>query len=300
MRSLKTFFLVVVVLSIALGIAWYMTRTPGPTPSQQPPVAETPKPAPPVETKDEPKAEKPEKEEAPKPAAPAPKAAEEEQKPAKESQKETQKVVPAAPPAVEMSAGKEYRLLPLPQPADSGKSVEVIEFFWYGCPHCNNMQGSLDVWLKTKPAGVIFKRQPAAFDKDWLQLARAYYTIEAMGLVDKLHLPLFAAIHDKRELSPKALIKDPAPLFEWVAKQGVDREKFMDTYNSFGVNARTQRTITITSNYDVPGTPALIVDGRYLTAPSLVLNPDNTLNYPRFFLVLDQLIAKARQSRAGK
>ena len=197
-------------------------------------------------------------------------------------------------------AGKEYRALPLPQTANSGKNVEVIEFFWYGCPHCNNMQAPLDAWLKTKPAGVIFKRQPAAFDKDWLQLARAYYTIEAMGLVDKLHLPLFAAIHDKRELNPRALIKDPAPLFDWVSKQGVDRQKFIDTYNSFGVNARTQRTITVTSNYDVPGTPALIIDGRYLTAPSLVLNPDNSLNYPRFFQVLDQLIAKARQSRAGK
>jgi thiol:disulfide interchange protein DsbA len=296
MRSLKTFFLVVVGLALALGIAWYVTRTPSPTPAQQPPVAEAPKPAPSVETK----AEKTEEVEAPKPVAPAPKQTEEKQKPASETEKETPKVVPAAAPAIEMSAGKEYRVLPLPQPADSGKNVEVIEFFWYGCPHCNNMQAPLDTWLRTKATDVIFKRQPAAFDNDWLQLARAYYAIEAMRLVDKLHLPLFAAIHDKRELSPKALIKDATPLFDWVAKQGVDRQKFMDTYNSFGVTARTQRTVTITSNYDVPGTPALIVDGRYLTAPSLVLNPDNSLNYPRFFQVLDQLIAKARQSRAGK
>jgi len=202
--------------------------------------------------------------------------------------------------ALAQVAGKEYRVLPLPQPSNSGKNIEVIEFFWYGCPHCNNMQPALEAWLKTKPADVLFKRQPAAFDPDWLQLARAYYTIEAMGLVDKLHQPLFAAIHEKRELNPRALVKDPAPLFDWVAKQGVDRQKFVDTYNSFGVNARTQRTITITTSYDVPGTPALIVDGRYLTAPSLVLNPDNTLNYPRFFQVLDQLIAKARKDRAGK
>ena len=197
-------------------------------------------------------------------------------------------------------AGKEYRMLPLPQPANSGKSVEVIEFFWYGCPHCNNMQPALEAWLKTKPADVLFKRQPAAFDKDWLQLARAYYTIEAMGLVDRLHQPLFAAIHEKRELNPRTLVKDPTPLFDWVARQGVDRQKFIDTYNSFGVNSRTQRTIAITSNYDVPGTPALIIDGRFLTAPSMVLNPDNSLNYPRFFQVLDQLIAMARKSRAGK
>ena len=285
-------------LAIVLGIAWYVTRTPSPTPGQQPPVAEAPKPAPPAVEKDAPRAKAPDKVETPKPAAPSPKLTEE--KVAKEARKEAPPVVPAAPPAIEMSAGREYRLLPLPQPADSGKNVEVIEFFWYGCPHCNNMQASLDAWLKSKPADVIFKRQPAAFDKDWLQLARAYYAIEAMGLVDKLHLPLFAAIHDKRELSPKALVKDPTPLFDWVAKQGVDRQKFMDTYNSFGVNARTQRTITVTSNYDVPGTPALIVDGRYLTAPSLVLNPDNSLNYPRFFQVLDQLIATARQNRAGK
>ncbi len=197
----------------------------------------------------------------------------------------------------QVAAGRDYRLINSPQPVDRGGKIEVLEFFWYGCPHCYSLQPSLRAWLKKKPADVEFKRMPAAFRDSWLQLARTYYTLEAMGLVDRLHRDVFAAIHDQNALDPKKLLGDPKPLFDWVASKGPERQKFVDTYNSFAVQSRTQRTMDITNQYDIPFTPAIVVDGKYLTAPSMTLNADNTVNYDRFFRVLEEVIALARKSR---
>ncbi|OFZ88366.1 MAG: hypothetical protein A3F74_13910 [Betaproteobacteria bacterium RIFCSPLOWO2_12_FULL_62_58] len=197
--------------------------------------------------------------------------------------------------AAQAVAGKDYRLLNPQQPTDSGKKVEVLEFFWYGCPHCSSLQPSLRAWLKRKPADVEFKRVPAVFQDSWVPLTKAYYTIEAMGLVDKLHHDVFSAIHEQ-----KIRLQDTTVLFDWAAKRGVDRQKFIDTYNSFAVQSRAQRSVDMTRNYDISGTPALVVDGRYLTAPSMTLNPDNSINYERFFRVVDELVALARKNRGGK
>jgi len=196
--------------------------------------------------------------------------------------------------------GRDYQLVKPPQPTESGNKIEVLEFFWYGCPHCSHLQPYLNAWLKRKPADVDFKHQPAAFQESWLQLARTYYTVEILGLVDKLHGDIFSAIHDKHTLDPATLARDPKTLFDWVASRGVDRKKFMDTYNSFSVQSRTQRTIDFTMRYDIPGTPALVIDGRYLASPSLTLKPDRTIDYDRFFQVVDQLVAQARKARGGK
>ena len=196
--------------------------------------------------------------------------------------------------------GKDYQLINPPQPTNSGKRVEVLEFFWYACPHCYSLQPPLHAWLKRKPADVDFRRQPAAFDNSWLQLARTYYALEAMGLVDKLHLDVFAAIHERRTLDPRVLARDPKSLFDWMAAKGADREKFIDVYNSFSVDARTRRTIEVTGNYDVRSTPTVVVDGKYLTQPSLILNADKSVDYDRYFRVLDQVIALARRERAKK
>jgi len=191
--------------------------------------------------------------------------------------------------------GRDYRVINPPQPTDSGKRVEVLEFFWYACPHCNALQPSLRTWLKQKPADVEFKRVPAVLDKSWLSLTWAYYALEALGAVDKLHYDVFAAIHEQR-----LRLSDPQLLFDWVAKQGVDRQKFSDTYNSFGVKNRGARAMELTRNYDIPGTPALTVDGKYLIAPSMTLKADKTIDYDRYFQVVDQVIAMARKERAGK
>jgi thiol:disulfide interchange protein DsbA len=196
--------------------------------------------------------------------------------------------------AAQPAPGKDYQLINPPQPTASGAKVEVIEFFYYGCPACASLQAPLENWLRKKPADVEFRRAPVVFQDSWLPLTTAYYAFDAMGLVEKLHHPLFRAIHDQRALEIKGLLRDQKPLFDWVAKQGVDRQKFVDVYNSFGVRSRTNRSIELPGNYHVTSTPTLVVDGKYLTTPAMVGS------YERFFQVLDQTIAMARKERAAR
>jgi thiol:disulfide interchange protein DsbA len=191
-------------------------------------------------------------------------------------------------------AGKDFQLINPPQPTESGNKIEVIEFFSYACPHCHSLQPSLATWLKRKPADVEFRRIPAVFQDNWIPFARIFYTLDAMGLVDKLHHDVFAAIHDQR-----VRLQEPKVLFDWVASKGVDKQKFIDTYNSFSVQSRTQRATDVTRRYNVPFTPAIVVDGRYLTGPSMTAT-GNAVDYDRFFKVLDQIIASARKNHAAK
>ena len=196
--------------------------------------------------------------------------------------------------AAQLMAGKDYELIKPAQPTSSGAKVEVIEFFSYGCPHCNTLQPSLQAWLKKKPADVEFRRVPVVFQDAWLPLTTAYYAFDAMGLVDKLHHKLFSAIHDSRTLEIRGLLRDQKPLFDWVEKQGVDRKKFIEVYNSFGVRSRTNRSIELAENYHVTSTPTLVVDGKYLTSPSMIGT------YEGFLRALDQVVAMARKERAAK
>ena len=197
--------------------------------------------------------------------------------------------------ASDLVVGRDYRAINPPQPTESGKKVEVLEFFWYACPHCNALQPSLRIWLKQKPADVEFKRVPAVLSESWVPLTRAYYALDATGSLDKLHYEVFSAIHEKN-----LRLQDPKVLFDWVAQRGVDRQQFADAYGSFGVQSRSRRSVEMTRNYDISGTPAVTVDGKYLVAPSMTLKPDRNVDYEKFFQVLDQVIAMARKERAGK
>jgi len=197
--------------------------------------------------------------------------------------------------AAQLAAGRDYRVINPPQPTESGKKIEVLEFFWYGCPHCNALQPSLKIWLKQKSADVEFRRVPAILSDSWIPLTRAYYALEVTGALDKLHHEMFSAIHEKN-----LRLQDPKVLFDWVARHGVDRQKFSDAYGSFGVQSRGQRSIEMTRNYVITGTPSITVDGKYVVAPSMTLKPDRNVDYEKFFQVLDQVIAMARKERAGK
>ncbi|HEX9672161.1 MAG TPA: thiol:disulfide interchange protein DsbA/DsbL [Burkholderiales bacterium] len=194
----------------------------------------------------------------------------------------------------QLTPGKDYQLINPAQPTTSGAKVEVIEFFYYGCPGCNGLQPPLRAWLTKKPADVEFRRAPVVFQDAWLPLTTAYYAFDAMGLVDKLHYEIFSAIHEQRSLEIKGLLRDQKPLFDWVAKQGVDRQKFVAVYNSFGVRSRTNRSIELPGHYHVTSTPTLVVDGKFLTTPAMAGS------YERYFDVLDQVIALARKERAAK
>ena len=191
-------------------------------------------------------------------------------------------------------AGKDYTPITPPQPTESGNKVEVIEFFSYACPHCGTLEGPLNAWLKKKSADIEFKRVPVVFHESWAPLARLYYTLEALGAVDKLHNEVFKAIHEQ-----KMRLQDAKSITDWAASKGLDRQKFNDAYNSFTVQSRTQRSNDMSRRYNVEFTPAIVVNGRFLTGPSMT-SPNGPVDFNRFFSVVDQLIATSRKGAAGK
>lgn len=148
-----------------------------------------------------------------------------------------------------------------PRPVESGGKIEVLEFFWYGCIHCYNLEPRIETWLKKLPTDVEFRRVPAVFNERWAHDAAIFFSFEAMGLLDKLHRPFFDAIHRDR------LRSDHAPsLNAWLEKQGVDPKKFESTVKSFGVQSKTRRAVRMTADYKIEGTPAMAVHGRYTVA----------------------------------
>jgi len=195
----------------------------------------------------------------------------------------------AAPPVKE----KEYTLIepPLP-PLDGGSpnKVEVLEFFYYGCPHCYNLQPALKAWLKTAPKDIDFKRVPTLFRESWVPLTRTYYALEAVGALDKVHDDVFDTVQ-KNNVN----LGDRKLLLDWAAKRGVDTKKLGEAYDSFAVQTKTQRSLQLTRAYGITGTPSVVVGGRYLTGPSMTLRADNTIDYQRFGEVLNGLIEMARK-----
>ena len=163
-------------------------------------------------------------------------------------------------PGLALAQGKfAYTELKPTQPTESAPGkVEVLEFFWYGCPHCYSLEPAIEVWTKKLPADVQFRRVPAVFNERWGHDAAIFYTFEALGVLNKLHRPFFDAIHRDR------LRTDNAAAFNgWLQKQGVDPQKFAATMRSMGVMTSTKRAAKLTVDYDIRGTPAMAVHGRY-------------------------------------
>jgi protein dithiol oxidoreductase (disulfide-forming) len=185
--------------------------------------------------------------------------------------------------------GKDYAPVSVPQPVATGKKIEVLEFFWYRCPHCNALEPGLDAWLKKLPKDAQIRRVPAAFRADWVPAAKTYYTLEQMGLLNRLHQKVFDAYHVEN-----LNLDDPAVLGNWVTKQGVDRKKFEAIYNSFSTQSKVMQGTRLANADGITGVPTFVIDGKYTTSESM------TGSEPRLFEVLDQLIAKARAERSGK
>ena len=169
--------------------------------------------------------------------------------------------------------------------ASAGK-IEVVEFFWYNCPHCNAFEPALEAWIKRAPKDISVRRVPVGFRDEFVPQQRLYYSLEAMDLLDKLHAKVFAAIHaEKQQLNKGEAIAD------WVAKQGVDRAKFMERYNDFSTASKAGKATQLQNVYRVEGVPALGVAGRFYT--------DGTLarNMPRALQIVDYLVAEVRAGR---
>jgi thiol:disulfide interchange protein DsbA len=184
-------------------------------------------------------------------------------------------------------AGTDYHLVNPPAAVDAppGK-VEVVEFFWYNCPHCNAFEPALEAWIKKLPKDVVMRRVPVAFQASFAPQQRLYYALEAMGLVETIHAKVFAAIHgEKIKLDTTEAIAD------WVARQGVDKAKFLDQFNSFSVATKATRAAQLQNAYKVEGVPALGVAGRFYTDGTIARNMSRALQ------VVEALIVDARTRR---
>ena len=187
-------------------------------------------------------------------------------------------------PATAQQGSSGYRVI-AQQPVESGDRVEVIDFFFYACPYCNELRPRLEVWRQRKPADVVFRRIPVVRHDSWVPLAKTYYALEALGEAERLHGAVFHGYHvEELSMSQEKVIA------EWAEKHGLDREKFMAAYRSDDVRQKVEKARKMTMDYDIQGTPAMVVDGRYIAEGIS----------PRSIDILDGMIRLARQQRSAK
>lgn len=191
--------------------------------------------------------------------------------------------------SAESRLDRDYRLITPAQPTETGDKIEVIEFFYYGCPHCFEIEPYLKRWKASMPKDVAYRLVPALFRDSWVPLTKTFYALEALGELARQHDAVFEAIHAKN-----INLNNEQMLFEWVEKQGVDRKKFADAYESFAVRNRVVNARNLTVAYGVEGTPSLVVDGKYITGPGLTGSHESVIK------VLNELIAKAREERSRR
>lgn len=160
--------------------------------------------------------------------------------------------------AADIKEGVNYQRVQPAQPTANSERVEVIEMFWYGCPHCHRFQTHIDRWLETKPENVDYYRLPVILNENWAIGARAFFTASALGVLDKTHKPLFEAIHNQ-----KRRLNTEKKLMAFFAEHGVSNDDFRKTFNSFAVNSKVRRAHQIARKYGVQGTPTVVVNGKY-------------------------------------
>ncbi len=182
--------------------------------------------------------------------------------------------------------GTDYVVLDRPAPveAPAGK-VEVVEFFWYSCPHCNRFEPALEEWIKKTPKDVVVRRVPVAFRPDFEPQQRLYYVLEGMQKVQALHAKVFHAIHVERQL-----LNTPDLVADWAEKQGLNRAQFTVMYNSAPVITNARKATLLQDAYKIDGVPALGIAGRFYTSGSLAQTMDRAL------WVTDHLITQARKA----
>ncbi len=185
--------------------------------------------------------------------------------------------------------GVQYKVIENTQPTASADKIEVLELFWYGCPHCYQLEPELEAWLENKPDDVVFVRLPAILGPSWELHARAFYTAELLGVTDKIHKPLFDRIHKE-----KKAVRNVQQLKDFFVAQGVSAHDFDKTYNSFAVITKTNRAKQAVNQYGISGVPTLVVDGKYRTSAREAGSNKGMLE------VVDFLVKKERAAAAGK
>jgi len=189
------------------------------------------------------------------------------------------------PAMAQAREGKDYRKLgkPVASEVPAGK-VEVVEFFWYSCPHCNAFEPTFEAWVKSAPKDLVVRRVPVAFNASFVSQQKIYYALEGMGKVDDMHAKVFRAIH----VDHTKLVKDD-DIFAWMGKQGVDVAKFKEQYNSFTVSNQVRKATQLQDAYGVEGVPSMGIGGRYYTDGTMAGSMQNVLQ------VVEQLAATVRK-----
>lgn len=175
--------------------------------------------------------------------------------------------------------GRDYVRLSTPVNTTAGSKIDVLEFFWYGCPHCNTFEPTLDAWVRTLPPDVSFRRIPVAFTAMHETHAKLFYALESLGLLEGMHKKVFAAMHVQRRRLDKE-----SDIAAFVKENGADPAKVMDAFKSFGVTTKVRQAKTLTDAYKIDGVPALGIHGRFFTSGALAGGNDRAIAVTNFLI----------------
>jgi thiol:disulfide interchange protein DsbA len=177
--------------------------------------------------------------------------------------------------AADPQMGSEFDKTAQAIPNETPNKIEVTELFWYGCSHCYQMEAPLNAWVKKLPADVTFKRIPGLPNPSWAPMAKAYYAMETLGVLEKLHAPLFEAIHKQKALNPT----DEKAAIDWVTKQaGLDKKKVEAAFGSFSMNTNLNRAANFFKASGATGVPSLVINGQFITSSTMAGNNNAALN----------------------
>ncbi|MGH8476034.1 MAG: thiol:disulfide interchange protein DsbA/DsbL [Methylococcales bacterium] len=179
----------------------------------------------------------------------------------------------------DVAKGEGYTKIIPPQPTQDANKIEVIDFFWYGCPHCYRFEPLMNEWAKSLPENVMLIRQPAIFSSNWAPGAYAFFVADALGITEQVHAALFNAIQNEHRP-----LESEDQLADFFAEHGVAKEDFHEAYKSFGVATRMQQAEGMPARYGVTGVPAVVINGKYLTNGTLAKD------YPGMISVMNALI----------
>lgn len=191
--------------------------------------------------------------------------------------------------AAQWKEGVQYQEIPFPLTPETGKKIEVREFFWYGCPHCFHMEPTVRNWLKHKPKNVEFVRSPAVLGSTWKLGATAFFTYQALGVVKKMHQATFDAIHVEQRIFSS--LQDYA---DFAAEHGINRKEFMDTTRSFGVQLKLKHEAELDREAGIHSVPTFVIDGKYRTDEALAGSKENLVK------LINYLVEKAKRERKHK
>jgi len=188
--------------------------------------------------------------------------------------------------AAQWKEGVHYQEIPFPVTVETGKKIEVREFFWYGCPHCFHMEPTVRNWLKNKPKNAEFVRSPAVLGPSWQLGATAFFTYQALGVVKQMHQPTFDAIHAEQRIF--ASLQDYA---DFAAEHGINRNEFMKATRSFGVQLKLKHEAELDREAGIHSVPTFVIDGKYRTDEGLAGSKENLVK------LIDYLVRKAQKER---